>query len=367
MLEHLRFALFPLAVAGSVLGMIAGGAWTWFGAVFFITVNLLADEFGEDYFTNSNNPRTDYLTGLLWSMPVLQLALLFATLARIASPDTTLSGILPQTGNGTAEFLGALASYGVLAGISAVSFGHELVHRPTRFERLAGQALMTLCLHPAVTIEHVYGHHIHACTPRDPTHASRGVGFWRFLPRAYIGETISAAAFEKKRLARRGVSPWSLQNRFLQGILMLIVILAGPWLLAGFQGVMVVFLGGLSGLVTLELGAYITHYGIVREPGRPMEPRHSWNAPRPVSTSVLINAPRHSHHHRDAMAPYWRLSVPENVPLYKHGSSVMSVIALVPPLWFRTMQPLLEEWDRRWATPGELEIIKGHDPGIETH
>ena len=359
MIEHLRFVLFPVAITLCILAIIQGGGWTWFGVFFFILVNLIADGFSGDYFFNTSHPWTGYFNALLWSMPILQMVLLVVALVHVAMPDTVLAGFRADFEFSLIELCGTVASYGIIVGISAVSYAHELIHRPARFERLLGQAMVTLCMHPSVAIEHVYGHHVHACTHRDPTLAPRGMGFWRYLPKSYFGEIISASSFENRRMSRRRQSVYSLKNRFLQGLLMQGILIAGSWIFAGLTGALVVVLGGLIGLVMVEMGNYITHYGIVREPGQPMEPRHSWNAPRFVSTSVLINSSRHSDHHSNAAAPYWKLAVPDNAPTYSHGYFLISIIAIIPPLWTRIVGPQLEEWDRSWATPGELAII-GH-------
>ena len=357
MIEHLRFALFPVAIVLCILAIILGGGWTWFGVFFFVLINLIADDFSSDYFFNTSYPWTGYFNALLWSMPILQMALLIVALVQVATPDTVLAGFRTDLEFNLIEFCGTVASYGIIAGISGVSYAHELIHRATRFERVLGQALVTLCMHPSIAIEHVFGHHIYACTHRDPTLAPRGLGFWRYLPKSYFGEIISAFSFENRRMTHRGQSVYSPKNRFLQGLFMQGVLITGSWIFAGPTGALVVVFGGVIGLVMIELGNYITHYGIVREPGQPMEPRHSWNAPRFVSTSVLINAPRHSDHHSNAAAPYWKLAVPDNAPTYSHGNLVMSIIAMIPPFWIKSMGPPLEEWDRRWATPGELAIL----------
>ena len=166
-----------------------------------------------------------------------------------------------------------------------------------------------------------------------------------------------AATIEARRLARRGLPFLSSGNRFLQGLAMLAVLLAAIVVSAGWSGLAAFIVSGLMGLVVLQLGNYISHYGLVRVPGCPVGPRHSWNAPRFVSTSVLINTPRHSHHHASAGTPYWGLAVMDRAPVHPHGWAYMSAAALVPPLWFRVMQPCLDAWDADMASPDELALL----------
>jgi len=342
MLEQVRFAVLPLALAAGFGSMILGGVWTWFLAIFFVGANLVADAFGEDYLETSGKQAQGFLTAVLWTGPILHLALFLAALLRVASPGSPLFEVLEPRG-GTFEIAGAVASYGVASGLLGVSYAHELIHGRTYLRFACGQAILAACLHPATAVEHVYGHHRYACTPRDPTFAARGVGFWRFLPRMWAGEGVSALLHESDRARRSGRRVWSLSNRVVRGGAMTATIVVASLALAGPAGLTLSLIGGFTGLLMVALGHYVTHYGLAREPRTPMQLHHSWNAPRPVSTSVLINSPRHGRHHAAPSDPYWSLTVPAGSPCYPHGMSSMSVIAMVPPLWFRVTGPLLDE------------------------
>ena len=47
----------------------------------------------------------------------------------------------------------------------------------------------------------------------------------------------------------------------------------------------------------LEGVNYMEHYGLVREEGAPIEPKHSWNTNKRISSVLLYNLTRHSSHH----------------------------------------------------------------------
>ncbi|MBZ0226917.1 MAG: fatty acid desaturase [Bauldia sp.] len=131
----------------------------------------------------------------------------------------------------------------------------------------------------------------------------------------------------------------------------LVVALAGP------SGIVAFAITAGINVVVIEAGNYIGHYGLVRAPGRPVRPRHSWNAPRFFSTSMMVNLPRHSHHHRSAGKPYWELTVLEDAPVYPFGTAVMSAIALFPSLFFRIVEPRLADWDERLASDDERALL----------
>jgi alkane 1-monooxygenase len=95
---------------------------------------------------------------------------------------------------------------------------------------------------------------------------------------------------------------------------------------------------------------YIQHYGLRRAlttsgKPEPVENAHSWNAPHWFSSSLMVNAPRHSDHHMNPARPYPALRLCDSMPMLPHSLPVMAVIALFPPLWRRVMRRALARLD----------------------
>ncbi len=363
MIAQLRFALFPVLALLALQMTVWGGPWAWAAGVMLLAVNLVGDELTDLYLETVNKPRRALLDALLYSVPILAVAMTFIMLMQTANPGTVMARLASASGFGAPaqagwlSFLGVVFTTGILTGHSAVAYGHELIHRPNRLAWLIGQALCARCLHPSVAIEHVYGHHLNVGTPVDASTAPRGMGFWRFVLRALIWENKGAVAIEAKRLGRKGLPFLSVGNRVLQGFAILSAMLLAVVLSSGWQGTVAFLASGIMGLAFFILGNYISHYGLVRAPEMPILPRHSWNSPRFFSTSTLLNIPRHSHHHASGSAPYWELAPMEKAPVHPHGWAWMSIAALMPPVWFRIMQRQLNEWDRDMASPEELKLL----------
>ena len=358
-----RFALLPALQVLGVLTFAVGGTWLWLGGLLLLACNLFFDDVGGDYLDGVDRPNRPFLDAMLYATIPLVGLLTAGLLLYTAAPGTvmadlaTLLGIGRGGGGWWADAAAAVFSAGILGGWAAGSFGHELMHRPSRGEWLMGQLLLARCLHAAFALEHVYGHHVYVGTPDDLSTAPRGQGFWRYLARTYVGAIRGAAGIEAERMRRRG-RPWfSAGNRFLQGVCLEAAMIVAVVALAGGTGLAAYLVSAAIGLLIVELGNYVAHYGLVRAPGQPVLPRHSWNAPRFFSTSTMVNAPRHSHHHQSASRRYWDLAMLEGAATYPHGTAIMSVIALVPPLWFKVMAPVLADWDRRLASPAERALL----------
>jgi alkane 1-monooxygenase len=62
-----------------------------------------------------------------------------------------------------------------------------------------------------------------------------------------------------------------------------------------------------------------------------------------VSSAHLFQLPRHSDHHANASRPYHQLrTLPGEAPLLPAGYPAMMLTALVPPLFFQRVDPLLD-------------------------
>jgi alkane 1-monooxygenase len=239
---------------------------------------------------------------------------------------------------------GLLVSVGTIGGGVGITFAHELVHRSERIERALGDVLLALVSYPHFAIEHVYGHHRRVATPADPATARLGEGFYRFLPRTVIGSLAHAWVIESDRLARRGRGPWHASNRMLRYALTLAVVYGAVAWRWGANGLVFFVLQGVIAFVLLEAINYVEHYGLVRRevaPGQyePVVPRHSWDSSHRLSNWLLINLARHADHHLVASRRYPALASREVAPQLPAGYGSMLLLALVPPLWRRVMDP----------------------------
>jgi alkane 1-monooxygenase len=124
--------------------------------------------------------------------------------------------------------------------------------------------------------------------------------------------------------------------------------------LAGARGLAFFVAQGVVAFSLLEVVNYLEHYGLLRrevEPGHyeRVRPAHSWNSGARLSNWYLFNLARHSDHHAAASRPYDRLRHHDDAPQLPAGYATMVLLALVPRLWFRVMDPRVEAWRRREA------------------
>jgi alkane 1-monooxygenase len=98
------------------------------------------------------------------------------------------------------------------------------------------------------------------------------------------------------------------------------------------------------GAFHLTLANYVEHYGLLRQK-RPnglyerCQPHHSWNSNHIGSNWALYHLQRHSDHHANPGRRYQSLRHFDDLPTLPNGYFGMFLVALVPPLWFRVMDP----------------------------
>jgi alkane 1-monooxygenase len=274
----------------------------------------------------------------LWAWIPLQLAALLAALHAVAGGDLSWS-----------SFVLLALSVGLITG-AGINVAHELMHRRGKLERALAELLMTTTTYTHFCVEHVHGHHKHVSTPNDPASSVKGESLYAYLPRTLVGGLRSAWRIESKR--RAGL-PLSLRGLLVDRrvrypltlaiVYAVVVVVAGPW------GAVFFALQSVVAMTLLEIINYIEHYGLARRELSPgvyerCLPAHSWNASERLTNWFLFHLQRHADHHHIASRPYFALRHIEDSPQLPTGYPGMVLLALVPPLWRRVMNPRVDAW-----------------------
>ncbi len=290
-------------------------------------------------------------TGLRWYI--------LLTKAWVPVQFLTLYGLIwyaTQTDHlSTLSKIGLFFGAGVISGTIGINYSHELMHQKGRFERWLGDILLAMVLYSHFRSEHLLVHHRYVGTPRDPVTARYNEGFHRFYPRVLKQCLLSAFQAERDKLARKDLAWTDLSNPFWR-----------YWLLQGAMLVLAFAIGGWSGLALflvqagvaiwqLELVNYVEHYGLTRKhlgEGKyeHVQPRHSWNASQKASNWLLINLQRHSDHHYkpNRRFPLLQHHSEDTAPQLPYGYPMMTIVAMIPPLWRRVMNPRVRAWRRQY-------------------
>lgn len=245
-----------------------------------------------------------------------------------------------------AEVIGMAIAVGVVAGI-AINAAHEMGHKSDSFRQWLSRISLAQSGYGHFFVEHNRGHHRNVSTPEDPASGRYGESFWAFFPRTVVYSITSAWSIEADRLERRGRPSWHWTNKNLQSWSMSVALFGATIIYAGFQIVGFIAIQAVVGFFLLEVVNYIEHYGLLRQKlanGRyeRCRPVHSWNSNYRVTNLFLYQLQRHSDHHAHPTRPYQILRNRDDAPNLPAGYATMILLAVVPPLWFRVMNPRVE-------------------------
>ena len=341
----LSLGLVPLAIFAAIYG-----GWT----IALLPISTWYLFTGLDYVVgkNTENPDLDTpedqliwyrLITLLWT-PV-QLITIFGIMGYVVH-----SGHLHWV-----EEWALFAALGVLSGTVGIVYAHELMHQKPRSERWMADILLASVLYSHFRSEHLLVHHRYIGTPRDPVTARYGESFYRFFPRVLYQSLVSSFKAEKGMLARKNLPWFHHSNPFWLYVGLQGGFIALSYLIGGWWGVFLFSVQAFWAVFQLELVDYVEHYGLTRKHlgGGKYEhvlPRHSWNATQQASNWLLINLQRHSDHHYkpNRRFPLLQTYSDDEAPQLPHGYPLMTMMALFPTLWRKTMNPRVKEWRERY-------------------
>jgi alkane 1-monooxygenase len=257
----------------------------------------------------------------------------------------------------TWQHVAAWVLTGLMIGLIGTITGHELTHRTwDPLSLWIGRWLLSFSFDTSFAIEHVYGHHRYVSTLEDPATAPRGRNVYAHVLISTVRGNVSAWNIEARRLRKKRLPVLSWHNAALRGYLMSALLVATAVAMGGWVAGAFFVACGLWGKALLEIVNYMEHYGLVRNPATPVQPRHSWNTNRRISSWTMFNLTRHSHHHAQGEVPYQDLRPYPNAPVMINGYLTTLLIALVPPLWHALMTPKVLAWDRDFATDEERKL-----------
>lgn len=366
--HYLKYFLFHAIGLMSLAFILAGGAWVTGGLLTVLVIYMVGDAVCGDDTATPVFRHPGILTFQLWmALPLLAL-IVFAAVWSVSPGDplgfgaalTGLTGydvLAARAGTFWAHHVSTVLLTGLMIGMVGTITAHELTHRTwDPVSMFIGRWLLAFSFDTIFSIEHVYGHHRYVSTIDDPATAPRGRNVYFHVVASTIKGNVSAWRIERRRLQRTGQALFGPGNAVLRGHLMSVLLVAVAGAIGGWVGAAFFVACALWGKALLEIVNYMEHYGMVRDPKTPVQPRHSWNTNKRISSWSMFNLTRHSHHHAQGEVPYQDLKPFPDAPMMISGYLTTIVVAMIPPLWHRLMTPKVLDWDRRYATPDERRL-----------
>jgi alkane 1-monooxygenase len=333
----------PLLVLGGIArGGLATltGIFIIFGYYFLVEFALWATKLGtvtsnkdEFHHVKPHQPGFSDRYGII-IYGVLQVVLLPVSIALLARPGVT-----------TAELSGGILSLAVMVGSIGGLAGHEYMHRRSLGEKRLGIAVYGSIHYGHFIISHLLGHHREVGLEADWSTARPGESSYRFLWRALVHGYLGAWRLEEEQLKRRGTSFWSIRRLMMKLTLTSATISGLYFIVLGWRGLLIHTIVSIVGVCLMEMVNYMSHYGLTRDIGAEgqrlaVENHHSFESNNKVTNWFIFNAGKHCHHHRQPSEHHYNLVLANENEYLPYGLPLMTLIALVPPAFFRVMNRL---------------------------
>jgi alkane 1-monooxygenase len=249
---------------------------------------------------------------------------------------------------GASAFLGLVVAVGLLGASIGAAIAHDLLHSRDPLNRAFAEMLMVLTSYPQFCMIHLRRHHMLFGTTEDRGTARRDENIYVFCARAIVGNFTDGWGAEESE-TNCGNEQRENRGRILRYASAPALLYLALFIFAGGAGVVFFFCQSLVGIFVVEGLNFVQHYGLGQ--GTKTDRAGSgnadlaWNVRYNRSNWLMVRLGRHSDHHLEPGSA--RRHPPggllAELPQLPAGYWTMFVIALVPPLWRKIMDPRVAE------------------------
>ena len=365
-----RYLIVPLSSVLTILGILSGGGFAWFGVALFGLYTILDtltkgihlradfDNKGDSYGLKQFQYLIMYLMLPIFIVLQASLGLKLYEYTTGTPVGLAFSALFPITvGTSLIDLVGATLSTGLWAGLGII-YGHELSHN-RREGFFVSRLIMALSGASHFTYAHVYNHHLDLGHEDDPATAPRGRNVYSHTWLSHAGQSKYSYDLERQKLQNENKFFLSLNNKWLVGYLFsLPSVFLFVWT-GGLVGVLTLLVVWSLANFLLEALNFMGHYGLIRESGKPVEHKHSWDNDSVFTSWFFIEIGRQGDHHVRGETYFWELDE-VGAPNYQIGYFTLFLLTLVPPLFRAYTQKYLDHWDSNQASEAEKNIAKDY-------
>jgi len=254
-------------------------------------------------------------------------------------------GHAARTQLSTVDLAALIVSLG-LASALAICTAHELLHRRCTYDILLARVMTTLCFYGHMLNDHLH-HHATVGTFEYGSTARPGTSVYRFAFSDYLTSFRNAWAVEAGRVKRCSLAWW--RNQVSQACIAVAVCTGLFFIAWGPLGLIVLITQAAFAVFAFEVITYVHHYGLQRSDTEELGPHHAWAHHCWLTNCLTFNNTFHSDHHLRPRTPYYQLHAMYAAPRLPASYFSMFWVALVPPLWYRLIDPRLDALQRARA------------------
>ncbi len=342
-MSDLKYLMSYTIAIVTIVGILLGGGYTYmtviYAFVFIPALEMLLKESNEEMSdeVKKNRSMDIFFDILLYLNIPLVFSIFFLSLNLLLYSSSSF------------EIVGIIASTSIMMATNGINVAHELGHRKSFFSRTCSKLLLMPSQYMHFYIEHNFGHHVNVGTAEDPATAKYKQSLYSFWITSVIGQYIGAWKLQLKLLKISKYKFFSIKNDMMFYVIFQLMFIYLIYFNYGITVTIYSLIISVISFLFLETINYIEHYGLSRkkdENGRyeRVKTVHSWNSNHVVGRLVLYELTRHSDHHFISSKKYQVLESIDESPQLPYGYPTSILLSMVPPLWFKIMNPRVESY-----------------------
>ena len=342
-MSDLKYLMSYTIAIVTIVGILLGGGYTYmtviYAFVFIPALEMLLKESNEEMSdeVKKNRSMDIFFDILLYLNIPLVFSIFFLSLNLLLYSSSSF------------EIIGIIASTSIMMATNGINVAHELGHRKSFFSRTCSKLLLMPSQYMHFYIEHNFGHHVNVGTAEDPATARYKQSLYSFWITSVIGQYIGAWKLQLKLLKISKYKFFSIKNDMMFYVIFQLMFIYLIYFNYGITVTIYSLIISIISFLFLETINYIEHYGLSRKKDKNgryerVKTIHSWNSNHVVGRLVLYELTRHSDHHFISSKKYQVLESIDESPQLPYGYPTSILLSMVPPLWFKIMNPRVESY-----------------------
>ena len=342
-MSDLKYLMSYTIAIVTIVGILLGGGYTYmtviYAFVFIPALEMLLKESNEEMSdeVKKNRSMDIFFDILLYLNIPLVFSIFFLSLNLLLYSSSSF------------EIIGIIASTSIMMATNGINVAHELGHRKSFFSRTCSKLLLMPSQYMHFYIEHNFGHHVNVGTAEDPATARYKQSLYSFWITSVIGQYIGAWKLQLKLLKISKYKFFSIKNDMMFYVIFQLMFIYLIYFNYGITVTIYSLIISVISFLFLETINYIEHYGLSRKKDKNgryerVKTIHSWNSNHVVGRLVLYELTRHSDHHFISSKKYQVLESIDESPQLPYGYPTSILLSMVPPLWFKIMNPRVESY-----------------------
>ena len=342
-MSDLKYLMSYTIAIVTIVGILLGGGYTYmtviYAFVFIPALEMLLKESNEEMSdeVKKNRSMDIFFDILLYLNIPLVFSIFFLSLNLLLYSSSSF------------EIIGIIASTSIMMATNGINVAHELGHRKSFFSRTCSKLLLMPSQYMHFYIEHNFGHHVNVGTAEDPATARYKQSLYSFWITSVIGQYIGAWKLQLKLLKISKHKFFSIKNDMMFYVIFQLMFIYLIYFNYGITVTIFSLIISVISFLFLETINYIEHYGLSRKKDKNgryerVKTIHSWNSNHVVGRLVLYELTRHSDHHFISSKKYQVLESIDESPQLPYGYPTSILLSMVPPLWFKIMNPRVESY-----------------------